>query len=69
MVNRNSLLYGMTHQNRSRSDSAATSSQAARETTNIRDRVQTLREKTTTLSETLDRIERDLREAAGETKE
>lgn len=65
----NLLLQGMTDQNRSRSDSAATSSQTARETTNICDRVQTLREKTRRLSETLDSVERDLREAAGETKE
>jgi hypothetical protein len=59
----------MTDQNRFRSDSAATSSQAGRETTNIRDRVQTLREKARSLSETLDSVEKNLREAAGGTKE
>jgi hypothetical protein len=68
-VIRNLLLQGMNDQNRSRSDSAATNSQAAPEGPNISDRVQTLREKTSKLSETLNGIERDLREAAGETKE
>jgi mannose/fructose-specific phosphotransferase system component IIA len=68
-MNWNLLLQGMTEENRSQSDFAPTDSQAARETATISDRVQALREKASKLSETLDSVEKSLREAAGETKE
>jgi hypothetical protein len=56
----------MTQENRS--DSASTDSHPAPETGNINDRVQTLRQKVSELSETLDVVDQNLREAAGKTE-
>jgi hypothetical protein len=48
------------------SASASTDSPPAPEPGNIKDRVQTLRQRVSELSETLDVVDKNLREAAGE---
>jgi hypothetical protein len=53
----------MTEENRPQPEIHPGSSQPAGETGNISERVQALREKTSDLSETLDKIEDTLREA------
>jgi hypothetical protein len=55
----------MTHENASLSEHESTDAQSTPGTANIRDRVQTLREKASQLSETLDRVEKSLKEAGG----
>ena len=59
----------MTEENCAQSAPDAIASQPAGEKGNIRDRVQTLRKKASKLSETLDRVEKSLQEAASEAKE
>jgi hypothetical protein len=54
----------MIHKERAPSEPGSTEASGS-----IPDRIQALREKTSKLSETLDGIDRDLREAVGETKE
>jgi hypothetical protein len=57
----------MTEENSARPDSDSTESHPGAETGNIRDRVRTLREEASRLSETLESVEKNLREASGET--
>lgn len=69
------LLFGrslrgvMTDENRPQSETHPASSNPARETGNISERVQVLRQKTGDLSQTLARIEETLREAQRDSKE
>ena len=62
-----SKLFGgpMTHEKPSLSENESTDAQSTPGKSDIRDRVQTLREKTSQLSETLDRVEKNLKEASG----
>jgi archaellum component FlaC len=56
----------MTHENRS--TSASTDSHSMPETANINHRVQKLRDNVRELSETIEGVQKKLREAAGETE-
>ena len=59
----------MTDGNRAQSEPNSSASQPVGEGGSLHDRVQTLRERASKLSETLDGVEMSLREAAGEAKE
>lgn len=64
-----SCFFGMAEQNPLRSDSAQTEPQSDAGTGSIHERVETLREKASALSETFDRIEKTLLEAERESND
>jgi hypothetical protein len=64
----NLLLWPMAQENESRFERDSTELESGTETGNIRDRVQRLREKASELAETLDGVEKNLQEAAGQSK-